>query len=284
MREVDVHVFAAGACRHPHAMTLRGGGWRPKEFPSLPTLLVHPVEGPILFDTGYSRRFLEATRSFPERLYGLLTPMQLRPGQDAASQCRALGNEPASVRHVVLSHFHADHVAGLQDFPSARIHCSRAGLAQATRGGRWRSVCGGVLRALLPVDLATRVRFFEDAPRVSLPPDAKPFTDGVDLLGDGALLAVELPGHCPGHWGLMVADSRRGLHFLVADAAWSSAAIRLNVPPPMLTTTFLGETTPYRKTLTALHALQIRNPDLMITPYHCAERAASLLRAIDVAK
>ncbi|MBA4342788.1 MAG: MBL fold metallo-hydrolase [Methylibium sp.] len=284
MREVDVHVLATGACFHPQAMTLKGGGWGAKEFPSLPTLLVHPVEGPILFDTGYSRRFVEATRPFPERLYGFLTPMQLRPGQDAASQCRALGIEPTSVRHIVLSHFHADHVAGLQDFPSARIHCARAGLAQATRGGRLRSLCGGVLRALLPTDLATRAMFFEDAPRVSLPPDARPFTEGVDLLGDGALLAVELPGHCPGHWGLMVADSRRGLHFLVADAAWSSEAIRHNRPPPALTTTFLGDVTPYRKTLAALHALHTRNPDLMITPYHCAERAASLLRATEAAK
>lgn len=283
MREVVVHVLATGACSHPQAMTLRGGTWGPREFPALPTLLLHPVEGPILFDTGYAGRFLAATRPFPERFYGLLTPMQLGPGQDAASQCRVLGIEPAAVRHVVLSHFHADHVAGLHDFPSARIHCARAGLAQATRGGRWRSVCGGVLRGLLPPDIAARAQFFEDAACVSLPSDAKPFTEGVDLLGDGALLAVELPGHCPGHWGLMVADSRRGLHFLVADAAWSSAAIRGNMPPPALTTAFLGSTNPYRKTLAALHALQVRNPDLVLTPYHCAERAACLRPAKDAA-
>jgi glyoxylase-like metal-dependent hydrolase (beta-lactamase superfamily II) len=274
MREVAVRLLAAGSCRHPQAMTLRGGSWGAATFPALPALLVHPVEGPILFDTGYAAGFLEATRPFPERFYRWLTPMQLPAGGDVASQCRALGIAPEAVRHVVLSHFHADHVAGLQAFASARIHCARAGLLGATRAGRWRSVCGGVLRGLLPSDIAQRARFFEDAKRVTLPSDAIPFTEGVDLLGDGSLLAVELPGHCPGHWGLMVADAHRGLHFLVADAAWSLEAIRRNAPPPALTTAFLGSTRRYRDTLAALHALHVRNPDLVLTPYHCMERAA----------
>ncbi|HZY19952.1 MAG TPA: MBL fold metallo-hydrolase [Ramlibacter sp.] len=252
-------------------MTLRGGAWRPVEFPARPTLLVHPEEGPVLFDTGYADAFTEATRPVPERFYRWLTPMRLPPGLDAASQCRSLGIEPAEVRHVVLSHFHADHVAGLNDFPAARIHCARAGLADATRGGRWRSVCAGVLRGLLPADIASRARFFEERPRVALPSDARPFTEGADVLGDGSLLAVELPGHCPGHWGLLVADARRGLNFLVADATWSVEAVRTNTPPPALTTGFLGSTRRYRATLGALHVLHVRNPDLVLTPYHGAD-------------
>lgn len=278
MREVEVHLFASGACRHPAAMTQRGAGWRSARFPALPALLVHPSEGPILFDTGYAAGFTEATQPFPERFYRWLTPMELPAGDDAASRCRARGIDPATVRHVVLSHFHGDHIAGLSQFVSARIHCARAGLDDAMRGGRWRSIRRGVLRALLPPDLVERARFFEDAPSVALPADARPFTRGADLLGDGSLLAVELPGHCPGHWGLLVADARRGLHFLVADAAWSLEAIRGNRPPPAVTTAFLGATQRYRATLAALHALHVRNPDLVLTPYHCAERETAIER------
>lgn len=276
MREVAVHVLAAGWCRHPEAMTLRGGSWRSREYPALPTLLMHPIEGPVLFDTGYAPAFMEATQTVPERFYRWLTPMHLPAGQDAASRCRERGVLPEDVRHVVLSHFHADHVAGLKAFGNAAVHCARAGFVGAFRGGRFRSVCNGVLRGLLPVDLPERAQFFEDRPRVALPRDLHPFKEGADILGDGSLLAVELPGHCPGHWGLLVADRTCGLHFLVADAAWSLDAIVRNVPPPAFTTAFLGTTGSARHTLAALHALRTVNPDVLITPYHCQQRAAAV--------
>ncbi len=276
MREVTVHVMASGWCRHPEAMTLRDGSWRSTEFPALPTLLMHPIEGPVLFDTGYAPAFTEVTRALPERFYRWLTPMQLPPGHDAASRCRELGVSPEDVRHIVLSHFHADHVAGLKAFGNAAVHCARAGFVDALRGGRFRSVCNGVLRGLLPVDLPARAQFFEDRPRVALPRDLHPFKEGADLLGDGSLLAVELPGHCPGHWGLLVADRTRGLHFLVADAAWSLDAITRNVPPPAFTTAFLGTTKSARQTLAALHSLRKDNADVLITPYHCRQRAAAV--------
>jgi glyoxylase-like metal-dependent hydrolase (beta-lactamase superfamily II) len=127
---------------------------------------------------------------------------------------------------------------------------------------------------LLPSDVAQRCSFFEDRPIVPLPRDLAPFESGADVLGDGAILAVPLPGHCPGHWGIVVQE-RRGLHFLVADAAWSSRAIRENRPPPRLTTALLGDTQACRSTLAALHALRRRNADLLMTPSHCAERAAA---------
>lgn len=281
MREVAVHVLASGSCSHPEAMTLRGGTWQATEFPALPTLLLHPIEGPVLFDTGYAPAFTDATQTTPERFYRWLTPMHLPAGHDAASRCRELGIPPEDVRHVVLSHFHADHVAGLRSFSNAAVHCARAGLVGALRGGRFMSVCNGILRGLLPVDLPARAQFFEDRPRVALPRDLQPFKEGADLLGDGSLLAVELPGHCPGHWGLLVADRVHGLHFLVADAAWSLDAITRNVPPPAITTSVLGTTKAARSTLAALHSLRTSNADVLITPYHCRQRAAAVRAEAD---
>ena len=87
---------------------------------------------------------------------------------------------------------------------------------------------------------------------------------------------MELPGHCPGHWGLVLNDARWGLHFLVADAAWSLDAIRRDVPPPALTSGLLGNTGRTRETLHRLHQLHRRNPDLRLTPCHCSERAAEI--------
>jgi glyoxylase-like metal-dependent hydrolase (beta-lactamase superfamily II) len=276
LREVATRALLTGQCRHPEVMTIRGGSLKPVDFPAVATLILHPVEGTILFDTGYDAAFIGATESFPERLYRWTTPVTIEPGRDAASQCRALGHAPEEVRHLVLSHFHADHIAGTHAFPNAVIHCAREGLFAATRGGRLAATRKGMLRALIPADFASRARFFEVCPAVALPGDCEPFDLAADILGDGSLLAVELPGHCPGHWGLLLNDSRWGRHFLVADAAWSLAAIRRNAPPPALTTALLGDTRRARETLHRLHALHRRNSDIRLTPCHCGERAAEI--------
>lgn len=276
MREVRSIPLLTGRCRHPQVTTLRGGSLRPVDHPSVAMLLIHPEEGPILFDTGYDPAFLRATARFPERLYRLATPVDIPDGADAAGQCRALGHDPADARHVVLSHFHGDHVAGLRAFPRATIHCARAGLEDLRRHGRFGATRRGLLPALLPGDLEQRAAFFEDAARVSLPHDFGPFESAADILGDGSLLAVELPGHCPGHWGLALCDARWGSHFLVADAAWSLRAIRENRPPPAFATGWLGNTARTQTTLGALHRLHLRNPDLRLTPCHCPERAAEI--------
>jgi len=271
MKRCRIHILRAGECSHPAVMTRRDAGLAPAVFPALAALIVHPEEGPILFDTGYDPAFLAATEPFPERLYRWTTPVRLEPGDAVADQLPAFGFAPEDIRAVVVSHFHGDHVAGLNRFPNARILCARAGLDQVHRKGRFARVRRGVLSALAPADIDARAAFFEDRSQVPLDPDLAPFETGADLLGDGSLLAVQLPGHCPGHWGLLVRQSDDRTRFLIADAAWSSGAVRDDVPPPRLTTALLGQTGPYRDTLNALHRLWSRNPDVIVTPSHCGE-------------
>ncbi len=274
MREIAVRALRVGHCLHPQIMSIRDGSLRPTVFPALAMLLLHPDEGPILFDTGYDPAFFAATRPFPERFYRWLTPVTLAPEEELSAQLRRAGIAPDDVRHLILSHFHADHIAGTHAFPRATIHCAKAGLDAACGASRFGAVRNGVLRALIPADIGRRARFFEEVPLVPLPDALAPFETGADLIGDGSILAVELPGHCPGHWGLVIADSVAGAHFLVADAAWSTDAIRRNMPPPALTTRFLGNTRRARDTLARLHHLWRRNPEIRLTPCHCPERAA----------
>lgn len=271
MREMGLRIVSTGSCRHPEIATISGGSWRPVTFPALVALILHPSEGPILFDTGYDPAFLAATERFPERLYRWLTPPEI--GLPVADRLAAEGTDPAEIRHVILSHFHGDHASGLARFPNATVHCSRAGLRSVWGKSRVRALAAGTPLALLPAGLPERCAFFEDKPTVPLGRDLLPFESGADLLGDGALVAVPLPGHCPGHWGLVLRETR-GFHFLVADASWSSRAVRQNRPPPWLTAAFLGRAAAGRETLGRLHRLQLRNPDLLLTPSHCAERAA----------
>ncbi len=275
MKPVTLQLHDTGSCRHPEAMTRQGASWRPAAFPALVGLIRHPDEGLILFDTGYDPLFHAATRPFPERLYRWVTPPDIRA--PIADHLADQGVDTTDIGHVILSHFHGDHASALRRFPQAIIHCARAGLASVWGRGRIRSLAAGMPTRLLPERLPDRSRFFEDRSVIPLPSDLAPFTQGSDLLGDNSLIAVPLPGHCPGHWGLLLNQHDR-LHFLVADAAWSSRAIRDNRPPPRLTSAFLGDSQAGRSTLNQLHLLHRRNPDLLITPSHCAERAEAETR------
>ena len=275
MRRVTLTGLRVGHCRHPQAMTIKRGRWTPIAFPALAFLLAHPVEGWVLFDTGYDPAFWRTTEPIPERLYRWATPPVLPTGEHLVAQLAERGVAPGDIRHLILSHFHADHMAGTHHFARATIHAARAGFEAMCAGGRLAGVRRGMLRALVPTDFTARVRWFEDASTAALPADLLPFAEGADLLGDGSLLAVPLPGHCPGHWGLVMREEA-GLQFLVADATWSSAAIRTDTPPPWPTAALLGDVRAGRATLHDLHRLRVRNPDIRLTPSHCAECAAAL--------
>ncbi|MGF7148685.1 glyoxylase-like metal-dependent hydrolase (beta-lactamase superfamily II) [Sphingomonas zeicaulis] len=269
-------LIEAGHCRHPAAMARSGASLCATRFPALVGMIRHPSEGVILFDTGYDPVFFAATQSFPERLYRWTTPVNLAPGEAAVDQLARAGIAPEAVSAIILSHFHGDHVAGLAAFPAARLFCARAGMAELRARGRFARVRRGLLAGLVPEDPPRRTTFFEDLPRVTLPGDFAPFDQGVDLFGDGALIAVELPGHCTGHWGLALASEDGRRLMLVGDAAWSIGAIRDDAPPPRLTTALLGNTGRYRATLNALHRLATRNAEMLLLPSHCPEAARSI--------
>lgn len=274
MKRCEFHWVACGSCRHPAYMTNRSASLCPADFPSHTGILRHPDAGVILFDTGYDPAFLKATQPFPELLYRWVTPVTL--GDNIIDALAARGLKPDDVQGIVLSHFHGDHVAGLHHFPNARIFCSQAGLMQLRKQGRFALTRQGMLAGLVPQNIEKRARFFESLPPAALPSAFSPFTNAVDLLGDGALLAVELPGHCPGHWGLAMRDTHDRYIFLLADAVWSIGAIEQLTPPPRFTTAWLGNTTAYRRTLNALHRLHLHNPTLPLLPSHCIQ-AAQLL-------
>lgn len=270
------HMLQAGSCRTPAAMARQGAGWGPATFPALAGLILHPTVGPVLFDTGYDPAFFAATQPFPERLYRWATPVDLPDGAAVADQLARFGLTPGDVRAVIISHFHGDHIAGLHAFPGATLFCAREGLEDARRPGRLARVRRGILDGLTPPDIDARARFFEDMPRMTLGPEMTPFENGADLFGDGSMIAVPLPGHCPGHWGLLLRGEDGRTRFLIGDAAWSREAVRENVPPPRLTTDLLGRTDVYRRTLHDLNRLWTRRPDLIVTPSHCPEAAAEI--------
>lgn len=247
-------VYAVGHCTHPACLAWTGGSCRSQAFPALAFRLHHPDHGHILFDTGYAQHFMQATARWPERLYRAVTPVHWHPRQALAEQLRVDGIEPDAIAGIVLSHLHGDHIGGLRDFPHVPVWCARAAMADLRARGRLSALRIGLLPGLLPEGVEARCRWLEDAPRVALPPPLDAFDTGHDLLGDGSLLAIALPGHAAGHYGLLFHDGSSQV-FLIADAVWSLQALRQGRPPPRLTRAWLGDAEAWLHTFERLHAL-----------------------------
>jgi glyoxylase-like metal-dependent hydrolase (beta-lactamase superfamily II) len=250
-------------------MVVRGAGWRTATFPSLFAALFHPSEGITLFDTGYAQPFLSATRGFPGRFYRWVTPVSLRPGDTALEQLAARGIQARDVRRIVLSHLHADHIAGTRDFPEAQVICARAAYDSVRTRGQISALLRAYLPGLLPDGFAERARFLEETDFTG--PEVGELGPSHDLLGDGSMLLVPLPGHAAGQLGLLARAEGGRQCFLVADAAWTRAAYRENRGPHPLARAILDDAKEAARTLEKLHRMWRERPDVQLVPSHCSE-------------
>jgi glyoxylase-like metal-dependent hydrolase (beta-lactamase superfamily II) len=268
-------ILHAGYCTCPEHIAIRGGARAHIRFPAMFALLEHPRHGAMLFDTGYSYRFFDATRKLPYSLYRHATPVTLNESDLAINQLSTFDIRPRDITRIFISHFHADHVAALADFDRARY----VYLPHAYDNVRFTHGLGAVRRAylpsLIPSDFDTRAAPVDMAQSVPLPPEYAPFTRGYDLLGDESLLAVELPGHAHGQMGLFVRDERQ-TYFFVADAAWQGRSIRENRPPHPIANLLFPDPKAYRETLGALHSFNQLHPSVKVIPSHCEETLSSL--------
>lgn len=269
--EVELTFFAAGYCTHDERMVLRTGAARPQVFPSMFALIRHPSRGYILYDTGYSPRFHGETRRFPASIYAKLTPVFLEAGDTAAEQLAARGIPPDEIEYVFLSHFHADHVGGLRDFPRAKLLYFQS-CFDAVRDLRGlRAVFAGFLPGLLPPDFVERSATIDRQRTLHRTnPLSRHFAHTFDVFGDESIIAVELPGHTRGQLGLYL-RTQQGERFLVADSCWLSRSYRENVMPSILTAVIADDYSQYRSTLDALHQLSMSAPEITIVPSHCPD-------------
>ncbi len=264
---VEITFLKAGYCTHPEAMVLPGSSWKSIVFPALFALIRHPM-GWILFDTGYSERFYQETQHLPQKLYAWLTPVYLQPQESAISQLKLLGIQPNDIKYIIISHFHADHIGGLKDFPKAEFICFQSGYNAIKNKQGLSALKAGFLAGLMPENFEDLVIFVENSNKIKLPNNFAPFDQGFDLFGDGRLIAIELPGHAVGQMGLYLTDNSGQQYFLIADACWLSRAYQELIYPQRIADLLFADKKAYRQTLKKINQLYRNNPDLKIIPSH----------------
>lgn len=264
MTHVACHILDTGYCTVSEHMIIHGGRHSPIECHSLVGLLHHPHHGWGLWDTGYAPRMLDAARGWPFGLYRYATPLHIQvPIIDQLAQFNL---HVEDIRWIILSHLHADHVAGLHDFPHARLILSAKAFHDARKRQGLNALRRAIIPALLPDNFTQRgalIERFNAAPITGLGAN-------YDLFGDGSLRLVELGGHACGQLGLLVQTLEREI-FFAADAAWLSQSVRENRLPHPLTYAIVDNIADLRASLLRVHLLHRLRPDITIIPTHCPE-------------
>ncbi|MGW6117966.1 MBL fold metallo-hydrolase [Nocardia sp. NPDC055165] len=173
-------------------------------------LLVETPRGLVLVDAGLG---LQDSRS-PGPRFGAgrwyVRPV-FDPAEAAITQIQRLGFDPHDVRHIVLTHFDADHAGGLADFPWARVHLTAAE-AFASRHPRTLIERG----RYLPAQRSHHPVLVEYTPAAG--ESWRGFAGAEELTGiSPGIVLINLPGHSRGHavvavdagdrWILHVGDS-----------------------------------------------------------------------------
>lgn len=269
--EIEFTPLVAGSCRHLEKSTYKGGRWKQVVFPSMFYLIKHPQRGYILYDTGYSDRFLQETRTFPNKIYKHLTPIIENSIIDAKEQLLNRGISPEEISYLVISHFHADHIGGIKDFPRAEfIYFNSAYKSVCSLKGITR-VLNGFLPDHLPKKFLEKSKPIDEVrQRVRLNPLDDVFERTFDIFGDQSLIAVDLSGHVEGQLGLYFKSEGKE-KFLIADSCWQSESYRKNVGPHFIASILMKNKGKYYKTLSNIHNLFLSNSEMEIIPSHCGE-------------
>lgn len=233
-------------------LTPRG---RYKRAPLPAFLLEHPDHGPLLVDCGP-----------PPDVASLGVPFRFLFGyaieEPLTAQLQRHGVAPEEVGTVVLTHTHYDHVGGSTLLPRARFVLSAEEDADPPARTRGTYVeHRRAAHAWAPVAL-------DGGP-------LGPFAASHDLLGDGSIVLVALPGHTPGHVGVLLTlpDGRPCL--LSGDAFY-----RLRELESQATPLLVGDIPQYHDSVRRIRAWRADHPDGVIAGGHDPEGWATMIAGL----
>lgn len=158
-------------------------------------LISHP-EGYILFDTGESPRCKEPG-FFPwwNPVFHISVDLDVPQDVGIVSLLKQRNLEPADVKTVVLSHLHHDHADGISDLPHSNFFVSP---------DHWNAFKNPLLATLegalpkqWPKGWKPKLLSQTDKP-------VGPWKTSYPITSDGRVVAVDTPGHVPGHVCLVV--------------------------------------------------------------------------------
>ncbi|MEZ6042803.1 MAG: NAD-dependent epimerase/dehydratase family protein [Planctomycetaceae bacterium] len=227
--QVTVRFYSTGYIEFGRHRADRSGSKERTRFHATIALITHPRFGSILFDAGYSPDFFAATQRWPYRLYRWATKVHTDEHWTPKAWLRREGIAPEDLRLILVSHFHGDHICGLNAFPNAEFITLAKTWEMARHRSGFDAVRRGILPDLIPRDFGNRVHTIHELHDPGL-------GDGQlrtchDLFRDGSIRLFNLDGHAHGQMGVLLNTEGAKQVFLVADSFWTRTEIQRRLKP-----------------------------------------------------
>jgi glyoxylase-like metal-dependent hydrolase (beta-lactamase superfamily II) len=251
-KEVAIFALVTGVNHRVAAYGYRGGSLLERRDFSMAAALVKHPRGDLLIDTGFGRNIAEQLATMP-LMFRAITSYSL--WQPAADQLRAAGYDQGSLRGILLTHAHWDHVSGLPDFPGVPVLVTSPEREFIRKGGN--AQFGKPF-----IGIRYEEYGFEGGPFLGFPKSH-------DVYGDGAIVVVPAPGHTPGSVIIFVTlhDGKR--YAFVGDLVWQLEGILQREERAGLVRTFADmDAEGTRENLLHMIAIKERLPELIIVPAH----------------
>lgn len=273
MNKIKLHTNYAGFCYSKENHAIKGGRNTNIKFHALWVLILHPKHGYILYDTGYTRRFYNVTKFFPNKIYALITKVVVDEQDEIKLQLLRNNISPHDIKHIIISHFHADHIGGLLDFPNARFYVSKTAFEYFKKIPEVIAFSKGILKKLVPADIEQRMEFIEEKSNIYSNDD---FGTSYDLFADETISLIPLPGHAPGQMGMRV-ETEKAKYFFIADACWLRKSFEKNILPSKLAWMIIHSWKDLKESQDKVHRFFKKNSDIYIVPTHCYDSTKVLV-------
>ncbi|MFZ5444443.1 MAG: MBL fold metallo-hydrolase [Myxococcota bacterium] len=262
-REVEACVLRLESDVRPRFQGVAELSTEPWRFTIAAVVVKHPA-GLLVIDPGFGESIAaDLRRAGPLVTMVMGTERTKRTVTDAL---RGAGLRADDVRFAAVTHAHWDHTGGLGDLHQAKVLVARRELVWAQSLTRFFDE--GVMPHHLKRAKERTFVFDFSGPAID------GFEGSFDLFGDGAVVAVPLPGHTPGSTGFLIRGAGGVTWLLSGDTTWTSRGVEL--PAHKSLRTFDSELEPLSSSIGRLAALARNRPDVRVIPAHDADALAAL--------
>ncbi len=253
---MKIIIFNTGYCFGPGKIAYRTKSWKKVRFSARIFLIQTKKYGNILFDAGYAKTYLDDIAP----LYNWLLPVHISNTDTLKKQLKDQNIALSDIAYVFISHFHADHVAGLKELKGIPWIYREDALKRLQQMGKPRAFKHGFFSAMIPDIPKGSIALLEtDFKKPFLNSDLRTCL----LFNDSNFQAIDLPGHALGQMGLCIENT-----FFVADAVWSKEAIATNIMPSLIGLLLQANRKKYLHTFQQIQKITQKHPKLTCLPTH----------------
>ena len=250
---MQIFQIPTGVNHRSAAFAYRGGSFFDKREFSMSVLLVKHPKGDLLIDAGFGKDVKKHFNLMPS-YFKMITDFD--PGISAAEQLNKFGYNQDSIKAILLTHAHWDHVSGIPDFKNTPVLVSEKELEFIKGDNKFSALA----------------RSFTDAKYISYNFQQKPYLGfplSYDLYGDGSIVIVPAPGHTPGSVIIFITLPAGKRYAMIGDLAWQvEGVLELEERPFLQSKLGDDDRALVRESLQKMYAIHKKFPDIAIVPSH----------------